>query len=424
MPRVVSVVALVLMLLTGLVLGQMTSLGRNPAPLAATSDTASAETARAFYSAINLFLKTGDAGSVAHVLAPTFVGHSAHSSREESADDLIHYWQSLRSTFSGLKLEVSDLSAQAGIVAVDVTITGETSGSFAGVALDAGAGVSGYEVLRVEGEQIVERWGSREMPPLYQFGISVDIPIPANAIPEPRIERLTFEPNGSLEVIDHDGFVLIAESGTITYQGVRRRIDRSDPGMVSESASTDSALGKIDATVELKTGQAFDAPAGVRYRIVNHGPGSANALMLSIRQGQLGMGNVVAQEVTESIGVNRTLLAGGGSATAQYENGSRAVAVGQVVLSPGATIPRHVVEDAELLVVIEGEIDVTVHHGTLIWNQPGKSFVTVAHKQTISAGQGARANPGAVLEYHAGGDEPATLWIVTIQGGDAEDPSG
>ena len=103
---------------------------------------------------------------------------------------------------------------------MDITLTGGTNGAFLGLPLDAGAGVSGYEVLRVEGQQIAERWGSREMPPLLHQVFSADLPIPANTILEPRIERLAWEPNGLLELIDYGGFLLIAESWGLTYEVV------------------------------------------------------------------------------------------------------------------------------------------------------------------------------------------------------------
>src|SRR5687768_1505677 len=152
MPRTLVLFALILTLVTGLVLGQMSSLGQKPVQIAATSDSGAAETARAFYRAINLYLRTGDAQTVEQLLAPGFAGHAPLRAGVESAEAFLQYLESIRSTFPGLQLEVSDISAQAGTVAVDITLTGDTNGAFTGLPLDAGAGVSGYEVLRVEGQ--------------------------------------------------------------------------------------------------------------------------------------------------------------------------------------------------------------------------------------------------------------------------------
>jgi hypothetical protein len=94
--------------------------------------------------------------------------------------------------------------------------------------------------------------------------------------------------------------------------------------------------------------------------------------------------------------------------------GAFSVVIGRAVLSSGALIPRHVTGEAELVVLMDGEVEVAVHQGTMVWRQPHSRFVAIEDRQTISAGQTARANPGSVVEYRAGSDEPATLWIVTI----------
>ena len=412
MSRVVSVLALILMLLTGLVLGQMSTLGRRPMQIAATSDSGSAETARAFYRAINLYLETGDAQALQQSLAPEFVGHAPYVAGNESAESFLQYVASLRATFPGLRLAASGLSAQAGIVAMDVTLTGNTAGAFAGMPVDAGSGTSGYEVLRIEGQQIAERWGSRDLPPFYQSVIAVDMPIAAYAHPEPRIERLKFESNGFLEFIDYDGFILIAETGAMTWQVV------SYPEAGADSATATPVLDSFSlpeagASVEMAPGESIAVPAGVRFRIVNSGLGPAAALIISIRQALLSMEGSLSHKVIESIGMERIFLAGG-VAPVTYEDSTRSIVVGKVGLSPGSDIPRHTTGDVELLVVIEGEIDVTVQQGQVVWSQPGKRFVAVDERQTISAGQGVGANPGAVVEFRASGDEPATLWIMTI----------
>jgi predicted ester cyclase/quercetin dioxygenase-like cupin family protein len=423
MPRSVVLVALILMLMTGLVLGQMSSLGQKMVQISATSDSGTAETARAFYRAINQYLQTGDAEHVEQLLAPGFVGHAPYLTGEESAVAFLQYLESMRSAFPGLRVEVSDLLAQAGAVVVDVTVTGDTNGTFYGLLLDAGAGVSGYEVLRVEGQQIAERWGSREMPPLVRPVFAADLPIVADTILEPRVERLAWEPNGTLELVDYDGFLLMAESRGLTYEVV----SHPDPAVTWTSPFTFSTgagpVSEKRMIVELAPGDAVAFPAGMRLRMLNTGSEPASALTVSVRPVQFAMGGGLPYKVLESTGVERSLLTGGGGVLARPENSPRSIAVGNIVLPPGSVIPRHATGDAELLVVIDGQIDVAVDEGAVVWSQPAKSFTVIYDLQTVEAGEAVRANSGAVVDYRAGRQQPAALWVVTISSDAATTPA-
>jgi predicted ester cyclase len=421
MPRNLALVALALMLLTGLVLGQMSALNRTTAPIAATTDDGSAGTARAFYGAINLFLDTGDARSVARFLAPGFTGHSTHAAGDESAEDLMQYLESLRLTFPGLRLEVNNLSARGGTVAVDVKLTGEATGSFAGLPLNAGPSVRGYEVLRIEGDQVAERWASRELPPMFQAIAAAELPFPSKAFPDPQIDRLTIGPNGFGEFVDTDGFVLVAESGEVIFEVERLPDERSTPaGTLDDDARSD--LPEIGEQVALSPFESVVAPPGIRYRIGNNTQTSVTALIVAIRRAQFGptAGNFSAYQVVESVGVERTALSDGGMDHAPHEAGIISVAIGRAVLPPGAEIPSHETGAAELLVMEAGSIEAIVHSGRLLWTTPGMSFGIEDDLETLNAGQGGRIEQGSVVEYRATYDGPATIWIVTIQTDGAE----
>jgi hypothetical protein len=245
---------------------------------------------------------------------------------------------------------------------------------------------------------------------------SADIAVPTDTILEPRIERLAFEPHRSLELIDQDGFILVPESGAITWQAVSSPVDRSDPGMAPSSPITDPEFRNIVETVELEVGQPFEAPAGIRMRILNADPKPARALVVSIRETRFATGGGLPYEVVESIGAVRSLVTGGGTVPDPGDGLTSSISIGAIVLPLGSVIPRHAACDVELLVVIDGHIDVAVDEGTMVWSQPVKGFVVIRDRQTISAGDGARAISGAVVEYRASRQNPATLLIVTVSG--------
>jgi predicted ester cyclase len=415
MPRSIAAFAITLTLVTGLVVGSLISLDRPAMPLAAVTDRESAQAARSFYAAINHYLETGDAGVVERSLSPGYIGHTAYSAAGESPDVFLHYLESIRSTFPSLRLEVRNVSAQAGVVAMDVGFISNAAGTFGGLPLDAGAGTSGYEVLRVEGGQIVERWASRAVPPIVESRMSTNITIPDGSHLEARVERLTFGAKGSGTFSGHDQLLVVGERGAVSWRTAGSPDQDRDP----ESGEQTEGTGG-----DLLAGQSIAVPADASLHLVNHEVERASVLMISIRQAQFGMGQgqIEPDEVIASIGLERRLLAGGSTPHTGAMNDAISVIVGKIVLPPGSVVARHEVVGAELLVVMQGAIDAAVHQGSLVCHQPDGGFEVVDNQQTIGAGQGARANPGTVVEYRSGANEPATVWFVTISGDTTDDP--
>lgn len=400
-----------MMLLTGLVVGQLSALRPGPARISYPADRDSAATAGMFYEAVNEFLRTGERSMLLSLLAPGFVDHPAHASGGQSATDFLDDLGSMRAVFPGLQLEVAIVSAQRDTAVVDVRIAGQTGGSFADMEFDAG-GEQGFEVLMFEGERILEHWASREMPPLYEHVVTAEIPVGSSMIPDPAIERLTFEPGGTISFLDRDGYLLVAEMGdlSIWVASVPER-DIHSPWIASGSIDL-PAGGELGT---LQTDQALVARPGTHLRLANYSDSAVTALLVSVRPEDFGLAGGDHYVVFQSTGMSRQTIASGPPLDSRLEHGRLTVTVGRAELPAGASIPGHYTGVAELVTVDMGTIEAMVPVGGAIWVQPGKSFVTIDDRQSIGAGQGVRADTGATVEYRAADSAPATIWIATVR---------
>ena len=162
MRRLIGPCACVLALVTGVWFGQAHALYRSIAP-AEVSD-ASAErvaaTAWRFYVAIDTFLHTGDDSDLSKVLAPGFVDHIDQPTDEPDREELIRYLTALRETNRSLRLVPQEVMAQGDRAVARLSVAEETSGAILGIPLAGTAPWPRVEILRVDGDLIVERWGN------------------------------------------------------------------------------------------------------------------------------------------------------------------------------------------------------------------------------------------------------------------------
>jgi hypothetical protein len=411
MSRTGLIIALILMLLTGLVVGQMRALTPSPEPIAAPSGDRAAATARAFYAAINRHLAEGDTAPLLALLAPGFVDHSAHRVGEQPAPAFIRYLEALRTAFPGLRLEATDLSTQTGIVAVDVELAGPVSGSRFDLPLDVREGERGYEVLRIEGDRIAERWGSRALPGLIEMVASADLPAPAMS--ELLVERLTIAPRGRGAFADRNGFIIVVESGEIAFH--IDRLPGDEPGvLLFTTAGAGPRMARPGESITLTPGMALAAPPDIQFRVANRGEVPATALAIAMREGDFGPKSPVPYLVIESSGIERTFLASQPLPVLLDGARSRAIAVTRAELPSGTLIPRHDVPAAELLVVSDGALEMAVFDGSASWFPLRKRLVVVEETQIVGAGESLSAAAQASVQYRVREHAPATVWVVTM----------
>jgi predicted ester cyclase len=238
-----------------------------------------AAVARSFYAAANGALASGDTASLARILAPDFVDHAALPGSDSTRAGFLRSVLALRAVFPALRLVVEDLVAGGGEAAARLRVTGDTPANFLGFVIP---GVTAtwepVEVLRVEGGQVLERWGApperAAVQPLFRAPVSVP-PGSATAtdrapVVSLRIERLTFQAGSRLSGTSTSATSVISvEAG--------RLVDEGDGPSGVVRGSRGSARVEMSSTgqsIELDAGDALVLPAGTRRELLAGGDGA------------------------------------------------------------------------------------------------------------------------------------------------------
>jgi hypothetical protein len=95
-------------------------------------------------------------------------------------------------------------------------------------------------------------------------------------------------------------------------------------------------------------------------------------------------------------------------------NGPFVVHMYRVDLAPGASVTSHRIDETEMVLAVDGMIEVSTSEGEIgVLTQQG----TVSRRAVsvvLANGRGMTAYPGAEVAYRSLGTFPATLWIVTV----------
>jgi predicted ester cyclase/mannose-6-phosphate isomerase-like protein (cupin superfamily) len=412
MPRRIIAPALVLSLLTGLVLGQLRHLGIDQAAAVPSRNSSSLATAHVFYAAVNQYLGTGDPAPVADLLAPDFVSHNGSLADDQTAEEFLRYLASIRSGFPGLRFETADLVAQDNAVAVEVSLTGSRKGTFAGLDVEAGSGGAGYELLGINEGQVVELWGSRDLP-LFETMLEADGPAVSNSYLEPQFERRFFDKGTEFSYENAQGAVLIPESAGLSLEIENGPVTVSSASDEAAWPASDERIAHANEAVHLEPDATVQIPAGHPFRVWNSGADVASMLVLSIRQ----IDPQYYQYTAMSGGGQQSetsfeVLASGGRLRPFH--GPYTIMIGRATLPPGTEIPTHVTGENEMLAVTSGTIEVTVADGTTWLSNEDVGLRTVEGTVELTAGDGVSSHDGAEIGYRATGSEAAEVWVINI----------
>jgi predicted ester cyclase len=427
------------MLMTGLVLGQLHTVGVQKLPVSA-NNAVGEVVARRFYDGINHYLAGGDPDAFLAELDSGFVDRTAPVGADGSAEDLVRYLSSLRATFPDLRVEISDPLVQGESVAVDLSLTGDFSGTFAGIEASAEDATGGFELLRVADGKVVERWGSRDLPPMYETLLETDGPDVSGWIIEPHLERHRLDPNAAVELFTSQGAVILAEAGTLDVAADEPFGPTPAGGASSSIDQRAEAAGASEQVTRLESGQLLEALPWTAYRIRNPGNEPASLLFVVMRQvtavaGYPGLGQ---ETFTPGYGAEALLAAGNPLRpyNGPYNVSPYDLSIGRALLPPGAEIPAHLVAEVELLAVTRGSIDVSTSDGRVwlnghdagptgtrgsidistgdgkIWLEAGPQ--TVQGRTKLNPGDGFSANFGSETAFRATGPGPTEIWFVTI----------
>ena len=164
MPRTAAAIAIFLMLITGIVVGQLRLMaGPRIAPVSVQIEKPVDTTiAKDFYDSLNHIIQTGNVFPLEALVAPGFVDHTPFSSDPGTKDSLQHYFVALHARAPRALLSVTELTGNGALVGVRIRLEGVSELTVAGLPHTYPA-IDSYELLRIDEEKVVERWASASL---------------------------------------------------------------------------------------------------------------------------------------------------------------------------------------------------------------------------------------------------------------------
>ncbi|MBX3070974.1 MAG: ester cyclase [Thermomicrobiales bacterium] len=400
MNKTITWCALMVMLLTGLAIGQLYSLGPVKTQTGTASETRSGDTAAAYYEAVNELLATGDASALQSVLHPDFINHSLDTDREGPADELIDVLLTLAGTFPGLQVAASIAVIQESIVAVSLTATGASWLGEGGIERCCSSQVTGYELLRIERGTIAERWAHAALPgPGIIESLSATDIEPAPLGRDLYLYQVTLDRFTRLDLQNPEGTVLVVESGAVDVVEV-------------DIPTGQAPRSQVSAT--LAPGDSRAVRSGVAFSLRNTGLERASLLLVTLDIVDFSRIQLAspAGDVSHVPGVQYELLAYGPGALA--DSGPLLLEARLVALPSGSQITGHIVQEAEIALIVDGHIEVGIAEGH-VRQMTGQG---TARRQTdqvsVVAGQAIAVSRGTEISYHAVESDTAILLLFTI----------
>jgi hypothetical protein len=363
------------------------------------------DVAQWFYDAVNVAIATGKLTPLQTVVAPDFVTTNALSPVQSGRAGLEAALAHLHATIPTLRLEPEIVVAGGGQVMVQVAVTGDRGGSFLGVLLMAQPRPwSAVDVLGVTDGRVVERRGLLDGTGLLLPIASSPVHMSGPAYRVVTVERIVLAAG---ERYDGDAFVaahaLLAEAGHIQVAST------PPPGEPATNATSPATPG---ISVALWPTELVEIPVDHRYTVTN--TGAADAVLLRITIAFPGGGEATRWgpgPVTDEP-VSRTLA---GDLALHLPDGPLNVAVGRVVLGPGATLSLDLGTYAALLAVDGGSLGATLTQAAQV--RRGIDGAQAAIESAIvGPGDGLAVEPDTALVLRNDGSSPAEALLITVVG--------
>lgn len=407
-----ALLALVLMLLTGLTLGQLVPLGGAAFEKSSVKSTEATRIGLEFYDAIEAYFATGQTGALRELVHPTFVDHFQGQTSARGFGALLRQLETLHAFAAEGRITATPASSSADLVRFAISIPPRAEAtSILGLPVIHPEVIEYIETLRITDGQVAERWSELQTPvtstSLASFSWD---PPPASSI-LPAIKRITVLSGSSMTLRYGATHIIVVESGALTINGDPGRTFSNLPEFPSGSASLvrDTSVVALPGAIKVVTGSST-------YQIVNDGPAVARALLIKVAGFEYSS-NVpefsTAGTSQYDSGVQIELLAG--ASLESSRKGASSIEIGRVTLAPGTRVPEHEVEGSELFFVEAGILDAdfgTCARGCI--RTVDGSVSSITEQRLIRAGEGVGASNGATTSYRVAGEEPVTLLVVTV----------
>jgi predicted ester cyclase len=391
---------------------------------------------RSFYETVADGFRTGSFEASKEFLATDFVDHPAEDSQQRTMGGLIGQLVGLYATYKDVDVEVADVIADNDRVTARVLLTGRLRPEFLGIQLpDKTLRRESIEIYRFSAGKIVERWALGDPVTLLQTLAEAPFTAYPSLPTVVALARLTIQPGADLVhfVLPGPGLLLV-EDGELTVLGNGVTVITRD-GAIGTPATRDvttqgseTSLGVGDSVVYSRTRPALrmngNKPAVVLVLALfqplsqlrnpqsrssgNDGPTPDQVLSLAMYP-QEGEGSA-----TLPSGISVAPLAAGMMTVGT--SGAMSVALGYVVVPPGAGIGPHRVSGVELLGIESGTVAIRVDGNTALVRQRQSSEDTsLTNGETLlEADETVGIDGGSIVSMSNPGDQPLVAWMVTL----------
>jgi hypothetical protein len=401
-----SAIAVAVALLTGLVVGELHALVTAPLPIAANSEPRAAQIAGTFYQGMNQLLEDGDPALLQTTLHPAYTDHALPSSPAATADDLETWLADLARSSPGIQIRATSTTIRNGFVASTLVLESRLPDSGSRLTLLFDASSTMHDLLRIENGRVVERWSA---PPADRLGWMTPVG-QADFVStldgrEIALERIALPHHARLEVQNLYGAILLSESGS-AETGLRSSQDSSPATPNTQSPDMSRLL----------PGETRTIPAAQPFWVGNSQREPAVLIMLSLRAT-----HPIVQRSSDPFAlvaggmVSRELLSFGPAFSGIGEHLD--VEINRIHLEAGATIAAHVVEEAELVLAIDGRVEVIVDAGVIGVLTAAGTISQRATTEVLQPGEALMAYADSEVSYLPAGESSSTMMVITITSG-------
>lgn len=401
MNKSTATIAAVLALLTGFVLGQLTSMvapRSEPVSSVAPASAQDLATARAFYDAMNHYMASGDK-KVESMLAYDFVDHTGSLPNDRNATQMLADWSATRAIVPHLQFEIIDVQAAGALVAVRLGVDPGAAYEIPALPVTAPVAGSVNEFLRIEHSVVAERWSDDDRLPGLSLDAHADFDHKGGALTGPAIERLSLAPGQSVALEGRDTAVLRVDSGQLQIE--QTGVDARGEGHSSSEPLESGQLRIVDIDDALRLRNQSSEPVEFwAFSLYGLYPKQPKATADA---------TPVATPVVESATLTYMPFQLPSSSPDRLR-----ISVVQLSLPSGTVIAPHTPGAVEQIVVLDGALEANVQDGRALISSGDSQMQPFDGAETASAGQGFSASSIATLSYRVSSAQPATLLVMTI----------
>ena len=335
--------------------------------------------------------------SIESTVAPGFVDHPLSSQEDRTLQEMIDEFLALRATLPHLRVTVLDLEQREHLIAVRLEVDPGAPSPIPGVPLMSSSPHQVYEILRVDGAGVTERWAAAGQLPVARFSIATDVHWDGTSLAVPAIEQVVLDPGHSIYLPYKGKIVLWTKSGSV-------QLDRAG---VDQDGKRRSGQDSLDA------GQVRVQEGGSPLTLRNVSKERAELWVFSNDISPLeqkALADATA-ELAQPLSVAFIPL----QISIELRGNPRRLSITLLTLPPGSTVTPHTPSIVEEIAVLSGAIEVTVDRGRALLCTDGHTAHPFDGTVTVNAGSGVSANEMASLGYRITGPEPATLLILHIE---------